>query len=53
MAFLGHQEVAYHLGVFTKNEAPAALKFSGKLFAGLRKLVYLYQAKFLKEERID
>jgi hypothetical protein len=54
MAFLGgHQEVTYHLEVFTKNEAPVALEFSGKIFVGLWKLVYLYQASFLKEVRMD
>jgi hypothetical protein len=37
----------------TKNEATVLLIFSGKIFIGMQKLVFLYQAKFLKEVRMD
>jgi hypothetical protein len=37
----------------TKNEASVVLKFTGKRYMGLQKLVYLYKATFLKVARMD
>jgi hypothetical protein len=54
MAYLGgHFIITCRVELLTKNETSVVLKLSGKRFIGLHKLVYLYQAKFLKEVRID
>jgi hypothetical protein len=53
MAFLGECEIACPMELLTKNEVLPVLKLSGKIFVLLQKLVYLYQAIFLKEVIMD
>jgi hypothetical protein len=39
--------------LLTKNEAPILLKLSEERFIGLQNFMYLYQAEFLKDVRMD
>jgi hypothetical protein len=47
----GHSDMSF--GVVDKKQPAVVLKFLGKRFISLQKLVYLYQAEFLKEVRMD